>query len=74
MANSVRLHFEAPCLMLYSADFLALVCRRRIAVLQTGKRMVKEMAQQVPGAPYAAGSSIKPQTTYQRFCQTALVQ
>ena len=44
------------------------------AVLQTGKRMVKEIAQQLPGAPYAAGSSIKPQTTYQRFCSTALVQ
>ncbi|DBB09819.1 hypothetical protein WJX82_004888 [Trebouxia sp. C0006] len=38
----------------------------------TGKRMYSENLQQIAGAPYAAGGTLKPETSYQRFCSTAV--
>ncbi|DBA72582.1 TPA: hypothetical protein ACH3X2_010335 [Trebouxia sp. C0005] len=38
----------------------------------TGKRMYSENLQQMAGAPYAAGGTLKPETSYQRFCSTAV--
>ena len=45
---------------------------RVCALLQTGKRMYAENLQQIAGPPYAAGGSLKPETSYQTFCAAAV--
>ncbi len=40
--------------------------------VQTGKRMYSENLQQMAGAPYAAGGTLKSETSYQQFCSTAV--